>query len=604
MSRKSELLALMGERFPALVARASAASIGEADRTWLARYQKRTSDWPSIIERWLDGLDLVEDQALVLSGFGDGRQVAALLKRLPLGSYVFCLEKNVSRFLLACEQAETRHLLENPRLFVGVGDLGQDFFESLSRFPSLEVKGALPLIFAPLFNEDSEYYAAGFTEFARSLEYWRKLVGTNVTASGKWQKNTLANVPILIGAPDVSVFRNKFKGDRMIIASAGPSLDESLDFLREKQKDCVIVAVNSSYRALRNAGIVPHFVLAADPYEFTDMGFEGVDCSETVLICPFIVYPKVVERFKGRVATWSKNNVLASYLRSRIGLGLGSNVLEFGTVSACVFDIVVLFGCDRLLFLGQDLAFKDDGQMHAADSFYADLNQNQFAEKTFRTVPGNTLETVKVDEKLGIYLNVFESIARSRSDGPVEFLNSSRLGAKVPGIEYRSLAEAAQWVSGGPKNLESRWMAMKPLLAIQENWVERAFSEMKKMQAYVDDVCRKSLAMAVSLELGLDGGDCDSNLEALVLEAKDLKKALDASFEDESELFSVLSDGSLKYEQILYKRALREIPAGGDSVVRGAREFTEYYWMVSEAFFTFSTSITEALEDSAHHFAS
>lgn len=302
-------------RFPALAARlvqVASRGPGVADYTTVVN---RSTDWDALVSRWLEGIDFEANTVYAVTGLGNGSHIASLLDRLPDNSFVFCAEPQTEAVYKMVDDEIAESLFSDPRFYVGMGDLDAAFFESLSKFPSLEITNARPFIFAPLYNLYPEFYNRFFSEFPKSLEYWRKLIGTNVTGSGLWQANTLQNAPTLINAPDLKSTTGNFQGCVAILVAAGPSLDGAIDFIRARADNCLIIAVNSSYRALRNAGIVPHFVIAADPYEYTGKGFEGVPCSDSILIAPFMVYPQFVERFRGRILTWSLNNLLASYLR-------------------------------------------------------------------------------------------------------------------------------------------------------------------------------------------------------------------------------------------------------------------------------------------------
>lgn len=594
MSFAESNLALVRKRFPTLLGRLRNGAEEGSQFIRYAEFQKRSSDWVALLERWLDGIEIKEDQAIVLSGFGDGSHVRALLKHLPLSSHVFVIEASIAGFSDVCRNYNLTDLLEDPRFYLGIGTLDQDCFHSLCRFPTLEVLGADPVIFAPIFNLAPEYYSSGFVEFARSLDYWRKLYGTTVTASGKWQNNTLDNMDVLVRAPDLSVFEGAFSGSSMIVASAGPSLDESLDLIRKHSGEAVIVAVNSSYRALRNAGIVPHFVIAADPYEHTDKGFEGVDCSETVLICPFIVYPKVVRRFVGKVVTWSALNVLVSYLRRKAGLAIGSQVLEMGTVSACAFDVAEMFGCERVLFLGQDLAFRDDGQMHASDSFYSDIGANQFTSQNFRRMPGNTSPTVKVEEKLYVYLKVFESIAKERKGGGAEYCNASRLGARIEGIPYRSLEEADSWIGANQANIGKAFEHVSSQLVGNEHVRQVTFAELEAMRVFAEELCRKALSGAVAIELELSSSEPEKKGgDELLISATTYNEEVQALLQSQPSYVEILNDGALKYEIVLYKRAIKTIE--GDEDLE-SRKIMEYLWAIAEGSFAFAKALTTAIE--------
>ena len=586
MSLSERLKIVLRKRFPRLLARIENAEplSGEVDS--IRAMPESSRDWEALVQRWLDGIVLKPNSVLALTGFGDGSHVRALLDRLPQGTYVFCIEENVAAFRAIVEESEGLvGLLEDPRFFLGLGDLDQDCFESLARLPTLEVQDASPLIFAPIYNRAPEYHGAFFTEFARNFDYWRKLFGTNVTASGKWQKNTFANLAMLMGAPDVGELKDAFRGCSIILVSAGPSLDESIGFIEENRERCIIVAVNSSYRALRNAGITPHFVLAADPYQYTDKGFEGVACDETRLICPFIVCPNVVPRFEGRTFTWSQNNLLASNVRLSLGLEFGSRILEMGTVSACIFDVAEIFGCSRIFFVGQDLAAKADGQLHAADSFYSDLYGNKVVMDNCRFMLGNTVDRVPVEEKLFVYLKTFEQLAKERGS-TLELVNTSHFGARIEGIPFVRLEEVSE---GLAREETVSWKAgIDRASQLLEEAKKRSFGldgELERMSNFGRRVCALALKGALVLETGIKGKVVFVQLQ--IDEARTIRGELDALFESDSNLQQVLNDGSLKYELTLYARALQRVNAIEDPIAREREDCLEYFWAIAEGAFSF-----------------
>ncbi len=585
MNSSDRIHAVFEKRFPAIVSRldGATASDGEAD------YRGQSADWPALLNRWLDGLELREGVAYALTGFGDGSHVAALLGRLPRGSYVFCAESDASVFRGEAIGESVLEVLEDPRFFLGMGRLDEDFFESLSRFPTLELTDARPLIFAPIFNGDPDYWNSFFTEFTRSYEYWRKLYGTNVTASGRWQRNTLANAGILIPAPDISEASGLFKGKPIILVSAGPSLDTSLEFVKGRQETSVIVAVNSSYRALRNAGVVPHFVIAADPYEYTERGFEGVETDGTVLICPFIVYPKVAQRFRGRAFTWSRNNLLASYLRLLTGRALGSEVVEIGTVSACIFDIAKIFGSGTIVFVGQDLAAGSDGQLHAKDSFYEDSGTNYLGSAPCREMPGNVDATVQVDEKLFVYLKTFESLAALHGT-ELDLYNTSRLGARIEGIPYLLLEDAERMLDQLDRSgVESGMNAVWKILGNQVKRDEKLDATLDTLSQKGRAVCTAALKAAMALESALAQG-ADPGSETL--EAAEAQRvALDELLASDSDFEKVLSDGSLKYERMLENRAVGKIAAEASPERRRGETLLNGFWAIAEGVYAFLQGI-------------
>jgi len=442
----SERMELFAQRHMHLVDRVKAVSPASGD---LAAWKSETEDSDALIERWLEGLTFSFDTAIALSGVGDGSHILALLERMPESGLIFCGEPDVRKFRAFLDTDVAGRLLADERVLFGAGELDDLYFKSLATFTVMDYSDVEPLIFAPLFVEAEDYFASFFLEFVRNLEMWRKMFGTNLTQSGLWQENTLKNMRALVGKTDPIAFQGFFEGLPLVMAGAGPSLDESLDFLRWAQDRAVIVAGNSSMRSLVRAGVRPHFVLAADPNPSTDSGFEGVELGESVLLCPFMVYPEVVKRFGRNVAAWSFGNIMAGYFRNLSGQERQSFFSEQGTVSACAFDLAVILGSPAVFFVGQDLAARVDGKLHADDSFYSDEGSDKVNMAKCRWLPGNTLEKVPVEEKLFVYLKTFVELSRAyskelklKNGKGLSLFNLSRLGAKIEGMPYLPIDKA------------------------------------------------------------------------------------------------------------------------------------------------------------------
>ncbi len=594
MDRKGKLKSVFKNRFPMLLARICNAGYPEEQFAEQQALTSKSKDWPALLERWLDGLDLKPSTAYALTGFGDGSHILALLDVLPKNSYVFCGEESLESFVSNSQESTVSRILEDPRLFIGVGELDADFFESLSRIPILELTNAQALVFSPIYNQSGKYYASFLTEFTKFFDYWRKLYGTNVTASGRWQKNTFKNASYLIDAPDIEKLRGAFSGIPVIMVSAGPSLDISLEFVKGHESGCLIIAVNSSYRALRKFGIVPHLVIAADPYKYTDKGFEGVSSLDTALICPFIVNPKVVQRFQGRIFTWSKNNLLASYLRLVVGKAMGSEIQEIGTVSACVFDIAKIVGSPAIVFVGQDLAAKSDGQLHTSDSFYADLGANYLKEEECRVVPGNVTESVKVEAKLYVYLKSFELLAQKHGTD-LELINTSEFGARIEGIPFVSFDEAHRFLKRfSSDDLERPLNRVREALAGNDSSKKRLIEVLESISLYGSSISKIALKGALVLEEALLNSR--ASLKSSLSKAESLKRDLEERLEGHSDLHKVMSDGALKHERTLHARAVQSLSTDEGVNLRGAEELLEYFWSEAEGAVSFYSDAESGLQ--------
>ena len=78
----------------------------------------------------------------------------------------------------------------------------------------------------------------------------RPLMEVNLRTGTNLQENTLENMPYMSNSPDVGELADLFKDTPFILVGLGPSLDDSIDFLREVQDKAIIVTSNSPYRKL------------------------------------------------------------------------------------------------------------------------------------------------------------------------------------------------------------------------------------------------------------------------------------------------------------------------------------------------------------------
>jgi len=575
MSRFKENLAALAVRFPEVARRVAAAPAEPVA-------MRSDDDARRIAGRWLSGRRIRQGALLVVSGFGDGVHLRVLLSVLPDRAKVFATEASPGRLRAVFDQADVRDILGDARLLLGVGETGDGFFAALPKSDILEFADIEPWIFAPAYNEAPEYYARCFTEFARHVDVSRKLEGTRIADAALWQANSFANLDALAAAPELPALAGVFRGRPMVLVSAGPSLDESLDFLREASRVAVIVAVNSSYRAVRRAGVVPHLVLAADPREFTARGFAGVPVDGTFLVTTPIVHPDVVASFAGRTFIWSGANALFLELRRRLEMPAGIRIVEQGTVSACGIDLAIVMGCDRVCLVGQDLAIRADGRSHAEDSFYTDLGANRADTEECRRLPGNTLPEVLVESKLYIYLKTFEQLAVHRPQ--LKFCNTARLGARIAGMPYLPFDQALTWLgtkstSGATDALAGRHDSG----AAQALGRDRARDVLRPTRAFAAEMLKRALRAAALCEAFSDesveeaAGD-DARFSG-VWAAADQIRAYAAENPGD---FEILEGGRTRLELHKARASAQALPAGMAASTKRFVAEREYAWAMAE----------------------
>jgi hypothetical protein len=336
----------------------------------------------------------------IASGFGE--HVETLLPRMDAEAYLVIYEASLKDLKATLASKDWSVVLGDPRVFLFAGEATAVDFELLHQMSIARIDQVIPARFSPAWQLDEKAYGEFFSEIARQFEVVRKLHLTSFNDGIFWQSTTFPNLPHHCQAPDVRALENIFPDVPVVLAGAGPSLDEAEEFLKKIADRAVIIAVNSSYRKLRKIGIKPHMVLAADPRDDTCRGFDGqITDDGTYLVSPFIVNPRVVKAFAGHTFSWSgENNALVAALRKRLGLREGTVILEKGTVSLSVADLAFLMGARQLILVGQDMAIAGSGLTHTKDSFYGGYKMKEKELENARRVPGNTTPEVMTLDNL------------------------------------------------------------------------------------------------------------------------------------------------------------------------------------------------------------
>ena len=368
-------------------------------------------DKAKLIKRWFDGLQLDSESLYAVTGFGDGSHIKHFLENSSTGSFCLAAEKDPCLLHDTFARIDCSEILKHERFGIGVGELDDQFYIDIQNAAISAITDVNAAVFSPLHAVDEGYYDRMRNELVRQYLVVRPLMEVNVRTATNIQQNSFANLIHMATSPDVGELKNAFQDVPFILVGAGPSLDESIDFLKKVQNKAIIVASNSPYRKLINNGIRPHLVVTADPMKPTLAGFQNVKLDHVPLACPFSAYPEIVKRFSGRILSWSTLNPIADFVKKRIGKAEGTKILEQGTVSGCVLDLSKLFGCKKVIFVGQDMSVKDDGQYYTNDSFYADAGNHFLDTKKGHKLPGNTKDLVHVS-RLFVYLKTFQNFVK------------------------------------------------------------------------------------------------------------------------------------------------------------------------------------------------
>lgn len=539
-------------------------------------YGKNRRD--QILKRWFSGLKLAKESLYAITGFGDGSHIRYFLNESSSGTNFLVAEKDPVLLRETFARFDCSDLLSDERLMLGTGDLDDDYFKDIQGAALTGLSEVNCIVFSPLHSVDESYYDKMRNELVRQYLVIRPLMEVNVRTATNIQENTLKNLIHVADAPDIGELSGAYEDVPFVLVGAGPSLDESIDFLKKIKDKAIIVASNSPFRKLINAGIEPHLVVTADPMAPTLAGFENLNYEHAVpMACPFSAYPEIVSRFSGRILTWSTFNPIVDYVKDTLGKKEGTKILEKGTVSGCVLDISKLLGCKRVYFVGQDMCVRDDGRYYSDDTSYSDSGAHYASSNKGQRLPGNTQEKVLVEGRLFVYLKTFEQFIKESPD--VEYINLCRTGVRIEGAPYMDQNEALSTILDYPSH--SFDSDIKGVINISKSNIE-IIDMLKPIQKYTSDILEAALGAAVSSEL-LPEKFASTNYS----QNKQIKNLLNLGgrinkLVDSNKLYwNFLFEGKTKAELIAFKRLARDIDFPNKSWAAIQRN-KEYFWALTE----------------------
>jgi len=218
--------------------------------------------------------------------------------------------------------------------------------------------------------------------------------------------------------------------ENIVIAAAGPTLSDQLDWMKKHRDSFRLIAVDAAVRTLITAELIPDCILSVDsqPVLF-ELFFDGLDLnrlSNTSLVYFPVVNRKILNAWPGERFTAYSNHPIFSVMSARYPRG---ELFSSGSVIHPAIDLARKMGARRIILVGADFSFTK-GQSHVAGS------RHQLDIKTHSScwVLNGLGERVPSSPNYVGYLRDLERyLARNTQ---IDFLNTSQEGALIEGTTF------------------------------------------------------------------------------------------------------------------------------------------------------------------------
>ncbi|EAI1404171.1 DUF115 domain-containing protein [Campylobacter coli] len=437
---------------------------------------KDTSDNTFLYENVIDELNSMLNTyndkyllypVLYFYGFGNGILFKALLQNKN-HQHIVVFEKDIEIIWIMFHILDFSSELQSARLMVlQTSSLDIEFF---SNFCSSKPFFQFSRIY---FLELMSHYYERFHEDILGLN--KKLAENfknSIVSYGNDSTDTLQgieqfvyNLPQMITHPSYKELLSKRKGisDTAIIVSTGPSLTKQLPLLKKYASKATIFCADSSYPILAKHGIKPDYVCMLERTEITAEFFNhdfGEFDKDIVFICAGVVHPKAIEYLKGRNLVITQKVLAFPYYINLKDFSYAA--VEFSVAHMSYF-LSVLLNHKNIIFIGQDLAYAENGNSHP-DDYQNSANYESQMYKHILTEAYGGKKEIKTHEVWIFFKQILEAMIIKYH---ITTYNCTEGGARIEGTIEKPFLWACENLLD--KDLNKPFEKLEPLSLNKQN---------------------------------------------------------------------------------------------------------------------------------------
>ncbi|EAJ2926396.1 motility associated factor glycosyltransferase family protein, partial [Campylobacter coli] len=404
---------------------------------------------------------------LYFYGFGNGVLFKALLQNKN-HQHIVVFEKDIEIIWIMFHILDFSNELQNSRLMVlNTNKLEiQDYNELCSSKPFFQFSR---IYFLELMSHYYERFHEDILGLNKKLaENFKNSIvsyGNDSTDTLQGIEQFVYNLPQMITHPSYKELLSKRKGisDTAIIVSTGPSLTKQLPLLKKYASKATIFCADSSYPILAKHGIKPDYVCMLERTEITAEFFNhdfGEFDKDIVFICAGVVHPKAIEYLKGRNLVITQKVLAFPYYINLKDFSYAA--VEFSVAHMSYF-LSVLLNHKNIIFIGQDLAYAENGNSHP-DDYQNSANYESQMYKHILTEAYGGKKEIKTHEVWIFFKQILEAMIIKYH---ITTYNCTEGGARIEGTIEKPFLWACENLLD--KDLNKPFEKLEPLSLNKQN---------------------------------------------------------------------------------------------------------------------------------------
>ncbi|WP_228596969.1 motility associated factor glycosyltransferase family protein [Campylobacter coli] len=404
---------------------------------------------------------------LYFYGFGNGILFKALLQNKN-HQHIVVFEKDIEIIWIMFHILDFSSELQSARLMVlNTNKLEiQDYNELCSSKPFFQFSR---IYFLELMSHYYERFHEDILGLNKKLaENFKNSIvsyGNDSTDTLQGIEQFVYNLPQMITHSSYKELLSKRKGisDTAIIVSTGPSLTKQLPLLKKYASKATIFCADSAYPILAKHDIKPDYVCMLERTEITAEFFNhdfGEFDKDIVFICAGVVHPKAIEYLKGRNLVITQKVLAFPYYINLKDFSYAA--VEFSVAHMSYF-LSVLLNHKNIIFIGQDLAYAENGNSHP-DDYQNSANYESQMYKHILTEAYGGKKEIKTHEVWIFFKQILEAMIIKYH---ITTYNCTEGGARIEGTIEKPFLWACENLLD--KDLNKPFEKLEPLSLNKQN---------------------------------------------------------------------------------------------------------------------------------------
>ncbi|EAH5146907.1 DUF115 domain-containing protein, partial [Campylobacter jejuni] len=488
---------------------------------------------------------------LYFYGFGNGILFKALLQNKN-HQHIIVFEKDIEIIWIMFHILDFSSELQSARLMVLENDKlqAQDYTELCSSKPFFQFSR---IYFLELMSHYYERFHEDILGLNKKLaENFKNIIlrnGNDPLDALQGIEQFVYNLPSMITHPSYKELLSKRKNlsDTAIIVSTGPSLTKQLPLLKKYANKATIFCADSSYPILAKHGIKPDYVCMLERTEITAEFFNhdfGEFDKDIVFVCAGVVHPKAIEYLKDRNLVITQKVLAFPYY---INLKDFSYAAVGFSVAHTLSYLATYLSHKNIIFIGQDLAYAENGNSHPDDYQNSANYESQMYEHILTEAYGGKKE-IKTHEVWIFFKQILEAMIIKYH---ITTYNCTEGGARIEGTIEKPFLWACENLLH--KDLNKPFEKLEPLsLNKQNEFLLKAYYKVCKSIKHCRDFSNKFIKSYDKIKNSFmslqNSQENETLIKEIIKDIDKIKTQIDELYNTQKDLMQILGPLLTQFE--------------------------------------------------------